>query len=86
MSRTKRIWNEGYLLGRLKDIYQWYDEQGVFHDRLYIWKKVSMDSFGHYRARNMRKAIRHSIRVQNRCMFARNEYEPIIEIGGEYFD
>ena len=50
------------------------------------WKCDSMYFFGHHRARTIRKAIRHSIRVRNRCMFARDQYEPIIEIGGEWFD
>ena len=73
MSRTNRIWESKKYL------------QGIF-EYIESWKCNSMCVFGHYRARTARKAIRHSIRVQNRCMFARNEYEPIIEIRGEYFD
>lgn len=73
MSRTKRIWDYKEYM---QDIFEYIES----------WKCDSMCVFGHHRARNIRKAIRHSIRVQNRCMFARNEYDPIIEIGGEWFD
>lgn len=55
-------------------------------DDVELWKCNSMSVFGHHKIRWIRKAIRHSIRVQNRCMFARNEYDPILEIGGEWFD
>ncbi|NOR85668.1 hypothetical protein GQ473_06130 [archaeon] len=50
------------------------------------WKITSMSFYGYHKARRVRKEIRHSIRCINRTMFAHGIYEPIIEIGGEYFD
>ena len=53
------------------DEIDWEDESGII---------------AHHKARRIRKGIRHSIRCINRTMFSHGMYEPILEIGGEYFD
>ena len=70
MSRTKRCWSDYPL--------KWWDNEP--------WKRCSMTVFGYHRARRIRKEIRRSIRCINRTLFAHEIYEPILEIGGEYFD
>jgi len=73
MSRTYRCWDE------FKDDY-WLFE---YIDQ---WRLTSMIVFGYHKARKIRKELRHSIRCINRTNFARKYYEPILEIGGRYFD
>jgi len=70
MSRTKRYWSDKPS--------KWWDNEP--------WKRCSMTFFGYHKARHIRKGIRHSIRCIHSTLFAHGIYEPVIEIGGEYFD
>ena len=70
MSRTKRCWS-------CLPISKWDCEP---------WKRTVRSTFGYHRTRRIRKEIRKSIRSVNRTMFAKGYFEPIIEVGGEWFD
>lgn len=87
MTRTIRCWNKGYFLEKLKDIHQYYDEFGIFHDNLFIWTRTSMCAFGRYKNKRIRKETRKSIRCANRTKLSHNMYDNLeTEDKGEYFD